>query len=48
MMLNFVDSIGTFDHPVLQLLVVLGIGAIGDGVRLARAAASTPTRAAAR
>ena len=39
MMLNLIDAIGAFENPVVQLLAILGIGAIVDGVRLTRAAA---------
>ena len=34
MLLNFIDTIGMFDKPAVQVLVVLGIAAVADGVRL--------------
>jgi len=39
MMVNLIDVIGTFDTRVAELLIVIGIAAIGDGVRLVRAGA---------
>jgi hypothetical protein len=39
MMVNLIDAIGTFDTRVAELLIVIGIAAIGDGVRLVRTGA---------
>jgi hypothetical protein len=33
MMLNLIDAIGIFENPIAQLLVILGIAGIVDGVR---------------
>jgi hypothetical protein len=39
MMVNLINVIGTFDTRVAELLIVIGIAAVGDGVRLIRAGA---------
>jgi hypothetical protein len=39
MIVNLIDVIGTFDTRVAELLIVIGIAAIGDGVRLIGAGA---------
>jgi hypothetical protein len=43
MLSNLIDAIGSFENPIVQLLVIVGIAAIVDGVRLA-ARKPRPTR----
>ena len=39
MMVNLIEVIGTFDTRLAELLIVIAIAAIGDGVRIVRAGA---------
>ena len=39
MMLNVIDAIGAFKDPIVQLLAIVGLAAIVDGVRLMRTTA---------
>ena len=39
MMLNLIDAIGAFENPIVQLLSIVGLAAIVDGVRPKRTAA---------
>ena len=39
MMFNLIDAIGAFENPIVHLLVIVGIAAVVDGVRLTRTGA---------